>query len=276
MASNIINVCSSKPIVIIDQSYYIFNRYFATISWFRRKTPDMIISEDIIDNEEFILAFFRHFEGDVKKILKKYKTIKTNIVFSVDCSRIDIWRNEIYDSYKSTRAKKTNFNNKIFMMFRQYITNHNYNYCEYEKLEADDITYILQKYFKENCSSSSVIIITNDNDYLQMYDKKRVNIINMQFKDLSLKMKNMPEVDLEYKIIFGDKSDNIPKIEFGLNKEKAFKLATMEKEERNKYLEEHKLTDKYNLNKKLIDLEEIPENLIVEFFDKYNIVIKNK
>ncbi len=97
MASNIINVCSSKPIVIIDQSYYIFNRYFATISWFRRKTPDMTISEDIIDNEEFILAFFRHFEGDVKKILKKYKTIKTNIVFSVDCSRMDIWRNEIYD-----------------------------------------------------------------------------------------------------------------------------------------------------------------------------------
>ena len=273
MTSVIINVLSSKPIIIIDQSYYIFNRYFATISWFKRKSPEMIITEEIVNEDEFILAFFRHFENDIKKLLKKFKTIKTNIIFSGDCSRSDIWRNEIYDCYKSTRAKKTNFNNKIFVMFRQFIYNHNYNYCEYEKLEADDITYILQKHLKTNCSSVPIVIITNDSDYLQMYDK-RVNIINMQFKDLSLKMKNMPSVDLEFKIIFGDKSDNIPKIQTGLNKEKAFKLALMDKEERNKYLEENDLLDKYNLNKKLIDLEEIPENLIIEFFNKYNIIIK--
>ncbi len=273
MTTNIIKVSSTKPIILIDKSYYIFNRYFATIAWYKRKLPEMIINEDIISNEEFILAFFRHFENDIKKLLKKFKTIKTNIIFSGDCSRIDIWRNEIYDCYKSTRNKKTNFNNKIFAMFNQFICNHNYNYCDYDKLEADDITYILQKYLKEN-SSSSIVIVTNDSDYLQMYDKNRITIINMQFKDLSLKMKNIPKVDLEFKIIFGDKGDNIPKIQKGLNKEIAFKLATMEEEERNKYLEENNLIDKYNLNKKLIDLEEIPKNLIIEFFNKYNIIIK--
>ena len=114
-----ITITNSKPIIIIDQSYYIFNRYYATFNWYKRQSLEEIDYENINENSSFILAFFRHFETDMKKIIKKYKTIKSNIIFSTDCCRSDIWRNEIYPNYKLTRTKKTNFNSIIFTLFKK-------------------------------------------------------------------------------------------------------------------------------------------------------------
>jgi len=266
---------NTKSIILIDQSYYIFNRYYATYNWYRRQNEEELDYNNIDENSEFILAFFKHFENDMKKIIKKYKTIKSNIIFCIDCSRCEIWRNELYPNYKITRNKKTNFNSIIFTLFSNYITNYNYNYCECEKLEADDITYLIQKKIKEEFINPIIIIITNDNDYLQMYDKNTY-IHNMQFKDLSLRIKNNPNIELEFKIIFGDKSDNIQKIQYGLNKENAFKLALMDDKEKNKYLDDNNITEKYILNKKLVDLKQIPENLINIFYSKYNIINNKK
>ena len=265
---------NSKPIILIDQSYYIFNRYFASLSWFRRQSNnDELDYDNLTNNDEFILAFFRHYENDMKKIMKKFKTIKGNIIFCNDCSRSDIWRNEFYNEYKAMRAKKSNFDSQIFVLFKTYISNNSYNYCECDNLEADDIVYLLQKRIREELKDVRLIIITNDNDYLQMYNE-RTSIINMQFKDISLRIKNSPMTELEYKIIYGDRSDCIPKIETGMRAELALKLAKMDADERDKYLIDKGLIDKYRLNKKLVDLREIPKNLVSAFNDKYNMIIK--
>jgi hypothetical protein len=105
-----------------------------------------------------------------------------------------------------------------------------------------------------------------------MYDDK-VLIINMQFKDLSLRVKHHPKYELEYKIIFGDKSDNIPKIQTGMRCDQALKIAMMDEETRNKYLTENDLMNKYLFNKKLVDLRQIPLFFVNKFNDKYNIII---
>jgi len=265
-----IAIVPNKPIILIDQSYYIFNRYYATYNWYRRRY-DELDYENINENSDFILAFFRHFENDMKKLTKKYKTVKTNIIFCIDCCRCDIWRNEIYADYKMSRNKKTNFNSIVFILFKNYISNYDYNYCEYNNLEADDIVYLIKRKINEEFINSEIIIITNDSDYLQMYGEK-VNIYNMQFKDLSLRIKNSPKIELEFKIIYGDKSDNIQKIQVGLNKDNALKLAVMDNNDKIKYLEENKLLENYKLNKKLVDLSEIPENLMLSFNNKYNII----
>ena len=265
--TTVISIIKSKPIVLVDESYYIFNRYYATCSWFKRQNNEELDHDNIIENKEFIISFFRHFDADMKKIIKKFKTVKQNIIFCVDCSRCDIWRNNYYDQYKATRAKKNNFNSEIFTLFKNYIARNEYQFCECDNLEADDIAYLLQKEIKE-IEKTFIIIITNDSDYLQLYDIS-VFIINMQFKDLSLRINFTPKVELQLKIIFGDKSDNIQKIQHGLNKEKAINLAKMPNEDLIKYLEEHKILDKYILNKKLVDLSEIPENLKILFYNKY-------
>ena len=44
--------------------------------------------------------------------------------------------------------------------------------------------------------------------------------------------------------------------------------------DKQKYLIDNNLIDKYELNKKLVDLTEIPENLIINFNNKYNIINK--
>jgi len=266
-----VSLTSNKPIVLIDQSYYIFNRYYATLSWYTRRYGE--VTTDVIENNDFIISFFRHFENDMVKIVKKFKTLKSNIIFCCDCSRTDIWRNEIYKDYKLTRVKKQNFNSSIFVLFKNYISNHGYHYCECDTLEADDITYIIQRKIKDEFPNVSIIIITNDNDYLQMYDS-HTTIINMQFKDISLRIKSDPKIELEFKIIYGDKSDNIPKIQNGMNKENAFKLASMDTTDKHKYLNENNLMDKYLLNKTLVDLREIPDKLILDFNSKYNIIRK--
>jgi hypothetical protein len=95
----------------------------------------------------------------------------------------------------------------------------------------------------------------------------------MQFKDLSLKINYNPKIELLLKIIIGDKSDNIPKLMTGMRKENALKIALMTEEDRIQYFKSTNLLDKYILNKKLIDLNEIPEEIIKKFYEYYNISI---
>ena len=81
-------VSKSHPAILIDNSYYIFNRYFATVSWFKQRQEGFELDhENIIENKEFIIAFIKHFEADVKKLTKKFKTTRTNIIFCIDCPR---------------------------------------------------------------------------------------------------------------------------------------------------------------------------------------------
>ena len=60
-------VSKTHPAILIDNSYYIFNRYFATVSWFKQRQENFELNhENIIENKEFIIAFIKHFEADVK------------------------------------------------------------------------------------------------------------------------------------------------------------------------------------------------------------------
>jgi 5'-3' exonuclease len=262
---------NANPIIIIDNSYYIFNRYYATIRWFKQKDENNEIDhKNIIENKEFIIAFIKHFEADMKKIIRKFKTIKSNIIFCVDCPRSTIWRNTIYDKYKQTRIKKDNFNSDIFDLFEDYLTKNNYKICKFDNLEADDIVYLMQNKLNK---IANIIIITNDSDYLQMYSNN-VKIFNMQFKDLSLKINYSPNIELLLKIIMGDKSDNISKIQMGMRKDNAIRIALMTDEDRNVYLNNNNIIDAFNLNKTLIDFNEIPDLIVKNFYEYYNISIQ--
>jgi 5'-3' exonuclease len=218
---------NKNNIVLIDSSYYVFHRYFATYRWFSFQNIDVAV-DDIVNNEVFITAFYKHINNDIKKICKKWNTSKDNIVFCVDCQRTDIWRNDIYDTYKATRIQKTNFNKKIFSIFSDYTNSLGFKYISQSRLEGDDVIYLTQKMAKtaiaaiaaSAASDIKVIIITNDNDFLQLVDTQTL-VYNMQFKELMKRGFNNPKVDLLFKAIYGDKSDNITKIGAGITKEKA-------------------------------------------------------
>ena len=264
-------ICFNKNnIVLIDSSYYVFHRYFATYRWFSFQKIDVSV-DDIINNEVFINAFYKHINNDIKKICKKWNTNNDNIVFCVDCQRTEIWRNDIYDTYKATRVQKNNFNKKIFSIFSDYISSLGFKCLSQNRLEGDDVIYLSQKMIKVQLETSNmrdinVVIITNDNDFLQLVDTQ-VLVYNMQFKELMKRGYNNPKVDLLFKAIYGDKSDNITKIGSGITKEKALMISNMSDDDREKYIKECGYEDKFRLNMKLISFENIPTEY-TEIFNK--------
>jgi 5'-3' exonuclease len=277
---HIINFINNKNIVLIDASYYLFHRYFATYRWFTFQKIELDI-ENIINNEVFINAFYKHLQNDIKKICKKWKTDTNNILFCVDCMRSDIWRNDLYDKYKASRTSSQNFNKNIFPQFYNFISNNlKIKSLNYGRLEADDIIYLMQNMLKpyvtqinQNTNSqSSIIIITNDNDFLQLIDNDLVQVYNMQFKDLKTRGTNDPRKDLMIKAIYGDRSDNIPKIGNGITKKLALTISSMSDDDMISYLKDNGLYDNFMKNMKLISFDNIPQEYVKAFYNNVNVV----
>jgi 5'-3' exonuclease len=267
----LLELTDNKNIVLIDTSYYVFYRYFATMRWFgfQKKEFDM---STIIENEEYISSFIKHMESDLKKICKKWKTDINNVVFCADCQRCDIWRNDLYKDYKGSRVQNVNFNRDIFPIVNDYIAKKNIKKVSFDRLEADDIIYLMQKQIK-NIGNNNVIIISNDNDYLQLADS-RTNIINMQFKDITLRGSKNADVDLYHKAMYGDKSDNILKISPLMTKEKALEISQMPEKEMKDWLIKHSLIDQFNFNMNLISFELIPRKYVDTFYENVQMTVK--
>lgn len=256
-----------KNIILIDCSYYVFYRYFATLRWFSFQKIDFTI-DDIISDELFLSTFYKHFESDLKKLCKKWKTDIKNIIFCMDCFRCDIWRNDIYKDYKAGRQQNQKFDKRIFQCFYDYIFKMNIETLSSDRLEGDDIIYLVQKNLKSNVNNN-IIIISNDSDFLQLV-KDNVCVFNMQLKELKSKSLGNYNTDLLVKAIYGDKSDNINKIGMGITKEKAYNIACLEEKERNEFLKTNNLYEKFKFNMTLISFENIP----VEYVEKFNKKIK--
>lgn len=261
----------NQPIILVDTSYYVFYRYFATNRWFafQQKVFDI---ENIIENQLFIDSFVKHFESDLKKICKKWKTCIENIIFCLDCQRSDIWRNNIYEQYKGNRVQNANFNSKIFTFFIQYLEGKGLKTINYNNLEADDIVYLIQNKLINICNNP-IIIISNDNDYLQIASE-RTSIVNMQFKDITLRGNRNAKIDLYHKAIFGDKSDNINKIASFLTKEKSLEISRLHYDDIMIWLRDNELVDKFNINMKLIAFDNIPIDLSTAFYDSFVLCIE--
>lgn len=273
MLKSTIIINSNKPFILIDCSYYIFYRYFATYRWFTFQKKEFDVNT-ITENVEFVTAFIKHINSDIKKILKKWKTTTDNILLCMDCPRSKIWRNDIFPIYKASRIQNINFNGNIFNIFNEYISTLNIKQLYFDRLEADDIIYLIQKKIKELFNSSKInqkiVIITNDNDYLQLADIN-IHIINMQMKDITTRGMQNANIDLLIKALIGDKSDNIPKIASFITKDKALAIATMSHEDRIAFLKEKNILDNFNLNMNLISFNNIPDEFITGFYENNKI-----
>ena len=272
---------NNKPIVLIDCSYYIFYRYYGTSKWFENNDTS-VIARDL--SPEYVKAFTKHFHQDIKKLITKYKTIQKNIYMCVDCLRCDIWRNKYCEVYKGTRQHTESFNRDIFDKFKLEI-----NTClkqiQSDNMEADDIIAILHQQIRKTKPSQNIVVISNDNDYLQLLDNK-TKINNMQFKDISeRKSEDSIREHLIVKCFTGDKSDNIPRLT-GITKKKALELCKMNSESLDNWLNEMNLYNKFYNNMKLISFKHIPNEVSyklinnIEFiYDIYemlsNIKLKN-
>lgn len=281
-----------SPVLLIDTSYYIFYRYYATYNWYRRQHDAVEVSQ-LMSESKFLDKYKTMFEKTLLNLCKLYKiTDFRNIVFATDCMREQIWRHKHYNAYKATRDDRSDsFNREIFVYTYHNVlpyleATYNTQSTGHKHLEADDIIAVLTK---ELCAGSLhapgddtvyITIITNDNDYVQLLDhpaidtnKAVVSVKNLMNKDLLERVGYSPRVYLKVKTILGDKSDNIPSIVSKCGDKTAFKLATSEDKLQTLLDESSEAKSQYMLNQLLIDFDNIPKSYQEEVMQ--DVVISN-
>lgn len=254
-----------KDLLLIDGSYFVFFRYYATLNWFRLRkntTP----TEELMDDPEFVSKYSEMFKKTLIDLVRGHRTDWSNVVFVKDSPREDVWRNEFYKEYKRDREEKRDtFNKDVFRLtygkvLPELQESFGLQVIGAPKLEADDVIAILKDIFRSNGSWSNIVIITNDNDYVQLFDKNTM-IVNLKGIELSKRVPVDPSVYLRYKIIAGDKSDCIPSIMKKLGPKTAEKLCMCE-EHLTRFFEKHPEAQKrYQLNSMLVDFNSIPKHL---------------
>lgn len=260
-----------KSFVFIDGSYFCFYRYHSTMRWWKSAYPENPIA-DPFANEQFVEKFRKTFVSTVKNVAKNIKLLDENpfIIVGKDCKREKIWRNELYDNYKGTRAQDDGFMGGPF--FKMVYDDNLFEeggarvILKHPTLEADDCIAISVKHILEKYPTANVNIITSDKDYLQLAGSQ-VKIFNLGYKEISEKtLGGSAEADLFCKIVMGDASDNIksvlnkcgPKTALKCFQDRTYFEERMKKE--NAY-------EKFELNKKIIDFNCIPQNLVEEFIN---------
>ena len=182
-----------------------------------------------------------------------------------------IWRKSFYPEYKATRKAARDKQKDIidWKEFFNFLSEFKVEireifpfYClEQEGLEADDVI----AYLTRNNPDKNKTIVTSDGDYVQLLRFKNTSIYD-PLKDKMVTGVN-PVLELEKKILTGDKSDNVPPIKPRLGEKTAEKLISSgqidlmleEKTSTGEYVE---LRKNYDRNKKLVDLTKTPVNLL--------------
>lgn len=263
---------NGEAVILVDTSYFIFYRYYSSLKWYQFRNKEIDYTT-IHDDDTFITAFQKHVQQDLDKLCKKWKT--SQVIFCCDCSRENIWRNEHTGAYKQTRVTNPTFNGNIFVKFFEYIERcGKYPLVMIERLEADDVVYLMKGALQTAGYTGSIIVITNDNDYLQLLDTQtRLFNMNPKKNDLSERSCGDPRMDLRIKMIMGDKVDNIPAMHGGIGPKIAKKLAQLDEPAFEKYLQQKNCKEAFLRNKKVIDFSEIPDQYVCEFKNKYIINI---
>ena len=260
--------------IFVDGSYYNFYRYYALIQWWKNAYPEEPL-EDPYQNEKFVEKFKKTHVENLKQIPKKLKLnkdINPILIVGKDCKRQSIWRNEIFPNYKANRANgqedgfmggpffKMAYEDELFQKGGAKAI------LKHPRLEADDCIAISVRYLTTKYPECTIYIITSDRDYLQL-NSHNVFLYNLSFKNIAENKSSPgnPQPDLEIKIIMGDTSDNIPSVFPKCGPKTAQKCVEDTAFFKKKMDDKPEYYAQYELNKKLVSFEYIPEDLVTEF-----------
>ena len=260
--------------IFVDGRYYNFYRYFALMQWWKNAYPEEPL-DDPFQNEKFVEKFKKthveNLQGMTKK-LKIAKTVTPIIIVGRDCKRENIWRNELFPQYKANRANGPEdgfMGGPFFKMAydeQLFIKGGAKAILSHPKLEADDCIALSVKNLVIRYPQCHIYIITSDRDYLQL-NAHNVDLYNLTYKNIaeSKSSTGNAEDDLEIKIIMGDNSDNIPSVFPKCGPKTALKCIENPEFFKKKLEENPEYKAQYELNKKLVNFNCIPDNLVEEF-----------
>lgn len=158
---------------------------------------------------------FRHIVLNILRAhVKKFKNKYGEVI--ICCDNRKYWRKEVFEFYKASR-KKSREKSKldwhyIFDMLTKFKDeikqNMPYKVIDVEGAEADDIIATLAE--SSNPNKEKVLVLSSDNDFLQLQMFKNVTQYNPATKKFLVS--ESPVQDLKLKVIQGDKGDGIPNV----------------------------------------------------------------
>lgn len=266
---SLVTVVTNEKCMLIDVSYFIFHRFYAIMNWYSKYSSlnevENIDSSNITEDPVFMNKYETTFHKNIASLAKKFGVNPKNIFLAKDCPRDAIWRNEHMEAYKGMRDdKKLTFDRNIFKKTYEEIVSQ-YNTLYHPHLEADDVIAVtVNTLVKKYKQEEDIIIITNDNDFVQLAVHENVKVFNLHGKDLVQKVNQDPASYLKCKIIMGDKSDNIPCIFPKIGPVTAKKLCN-NSDSLDQVLLNPEAKKQWILNGILIDFKNIPSNYSKEF-----------
>ena len=250
-------------VVLIDLSGFIYHRYFALVHWMKMND---------IHDEDLHKHYTYFFENHLVRLKKTYECEWEDLYLCADCPRKNIWRMAIYADYKTARVENKIDHSIFSYTFENIIPDlqdkYKFKMKSHPCAEADDIIAV---HANNHANDHKIIIVSNDNDYIQLIND-RIDVVNLCGKRLidriPKELEKDPRLFLEWKIIKGDSSDNIPAIKKRIGDKTAIKLV-LSKDSLDELLNDEVVMKQYNLNKKLISFKEIPENIYKDIVHSY-------
>lgn len=264
----------------IDLSYVLYHNLFRTLKWYDREfgLPTPLNTYDWKSDEEFLKKFKYNVLFTLKTLNSSYNIPYRNFVFAKDCPKSKIWRVSYFPEYKAHRRfkekKETDVNfGTVFEYCRDIfvpaiVDKFNAKIVSDSTAEADDVLYVLKKYFNEKYPSSKIYLIANDRDLLQLLDNENIIYQSLDGKTFTNKDVNIPEFILK-KILLGDGGDNIPSIHPRCG-EKATQKYIENKELLKEKLKDEEVLKRFKLNRQLVDLKFIPEEIQKRIMENYD------
>jgi len=273
LMNNIFEQQNMNPtFIFVDGSYYCFYRFFALTNWWKNAYPN----EPLVDpfqNKKFVDKFKKTFVENLQQIPKKLKidkNINPILIVGKDCKREQIWRMDLFPQYKANRVQDGFMGGPFFKMAYEeelFQKGGAKAILKHPKLEADDCIALSVKHLLNTYPSCHIYIITSDRDYLQL-NAHNVDLYNLTFKNIAEKSSiGDPKKDLELKIIMGDSSDNIPSVFPKCGPKTAIKCIEDEEFFKKKMADNPDFYKQYELNKILVNFENIPSELVCEFMN---------
>jgi len=263
-------IVSPNKYVFIDASYLLFHRYYAVVAWAKMSGYDLAGA----GTGDIVERFNKGFELYMIRLQKKLDVSWDRVVMVYDCPRETIWRMAHFPGYKAGRVCGVApgiFEHSYNEMLPSLQAKWGFLEMRVDTAEADDVIAVCCKWLFTNrvneartsaADGLDVVVITNDNDYVQLATLgSGLSILNANFLNI---VERFSEEELEFyvdwKVIKGDKSDGIPSIAKKIGDKTALKLARDRKALALK-CEVAEVRAQYELNRLLIDFCSIPEDI---------------
>ena len=263
------NSCNGT--VIVDTSYVVFAKWYSALSWYKmsiNRNPDV---ETILESSVFRNKVASMFEQNVMKVLSQNDIPDADLIFAKDCNRNLVWRRQHFDNYKEGRSHNGNFNSEVFnfvytTVIPSILERHRGCMIGSDGAEADDVIGVLALHLREQRPEEKIVIITNDNDCIQLVDDN-TTAVNLFMQNIGVRRGELtPQQYLRSRILSGDRSDNIPSIVPRCGPKTAARLVREHDEEALRTMYHG---TNYARNDLLMNLRNTPHPLKKDIVDKY-------